>query len=320
MNSRNIKAHLRRKVDDWAASVTDPVVAALILRDTIVTGGSIASLLLNEDVRDYDVYFTSQTTTLAVARYYLAQFKPKHSAGIPCKISVMSMPDIRGVICAKIVVKSAGIASEQGTVKPYQYFEQGPDGRAGQYLDDVIQDPEQIEEVYEETETMALAVRGSRTAKTKYRPVFISTNAITLSDKIQAVLRFSGNPEEIHSTFDFAHCMNYYRRDQDQLVLRPQALEALLTKELRYVGSLYPICSLIRLRKFIKRDWWISAGQVLKMVMQAAALDLTNPRVLEDQLTGVDCAYFAELLARVADKDPQRIDSAYLVEVIDKMF
>src|SRR3546814_2858608 len=74
-------------------------------------------------------------------------------------------------------------------------------------------------------------------------------------------------------------------------------LESLLCKELRYVGSKYPVCSVIRLRKLIRRGWVINAGQILKMMMQVSELDLTNPAVLQDQLTGVDSAYFIELMS-----------------------
>jgi hypothetical protein len=104
------------------------------------------------------------------------------------------------------------------------------------------------------------------------------------------------------------------------LVLRPAALEALLSKELRYVGSKYPICSIVRLRKFIERGWRINAGQILKMAMQISELNLKDVTVLEDQLTGVDTAYFIQLLERLKEKDPEKVDAAYLVEIIDRIF
>lgn len=56
------------------------------------------------------------------------------------------------------------------------------------------------------------------------------------------------------------------------------------------------------------------------MVMQISELDLTDHRVLEDQLTGVDVAYFIEVVAKLKDKDPEKVNTAYLVEIIDRMF
>jgi hypothetical protein len=54
--------------------------------------------------------------------------------------------------------------------------------------------------------------------------------------------------------------------------------------------------------------------------MQLNDLDLKDPKVLEEQLTGVDMAYFAEILAKVNEKDPARVDAAYLCTIIDRMF
>jgi len=102
--------------------------------------------------------------------------------------------------------------------------------------------------------------------------------------------------------------------------LRPKALEALLARELVYVGSKYPVCSVIRLRKFIRRGWTINAGQILKMMMQISALDLTSIAVLREQLVGVDSAYFSQVLGMLNAKDKQTVDSAYLIEIIDRMF
>ena len=54
--------------------------------------------------------------------------------------------------------------------------------------------------------------------------------------------------------------------------------------------------------------------------MQISELDLTDPKVLEDQLTGVDSAYFMELMTKLREKDPEKVNAAYLVEIIDRMF
>ena len=54
--------------------------------------------------------------------------------------------------------------------------------------------------------------------------------------------------------------------------------------------------------------------------MQISELELTDPTVLEDQLTGVDSAYFMELMTKLREKDPEKVNAAYLVEIIDRMF
>lgn len=313
MKVKTIKKVIRQKVDDWLASIEDDAVREMAAKNTIVTGGSIASMLLREPVNDYDIYFRDHATTKAIADYYVARFQTKNAAGIPCDISVN---DTDGRI--RVVIQSSGIASEDGAEAPYEYFESRPADEAQGYVGEVMGDSGEIEDAYQETEGIALQTEDD--GKPKYRPVFMSTNAITLSHKVQIVLRFYGEPDAIHENYDFVHCTNYWTSWDNRLVLRQPALEALLSRELRYVGSKYPVCSIIRLRKFIQRGWSVNAGQILKMVMQVNELDLKDPAVLEDQLTGVDSAYFIQLMTKVKEKDPEKVNAAYLVEIIDRMF
>jgi hypothetical protein len=314
MKAKTIKAVLRKKIDEWIASIEDESLRELAKKETVVTGGAIASMLLRESVNDFDVYFLTKETTKRVAEYYCSKFNPTTRKGIPCKTTIQEDDDGR----IRIVIKSAGIASEDGTEKPYEYFEAQPEGQAQGYVAAIMKDSGEIQDTYEETE--ALAQQTEDDGKPKYRPVFLSTNAITLSHRIQIVIRFYGEPDQIHENYDYVHCTNYWKSDDSELVLRPAALEALLTKELRYVGSKYPVCSVIRLRKFMARGWTVNAGQILKILMQVSALDLTDIAVLQDQLTGVDSAYFLEVISKLKEKDPEKVNTAYLIEIIDRMF
>lgn len=317
MKAKTIKAVLRKKIGAWIESIDDQKLAAAAKKDVIVTGGCIASMLLRETVNDFDIYFRTRETTLKMAEYYVRRFKeyppPQFSGGAEIPISVLATDDR-----IKIVVKSAGIASEGGD-EGYGYFEgdADPDAvAASEYVGKVMTDPGEIEATYEEAEKAALDTE----TKPPYRPVFLSTNAITLSNKVQLILRFWGEPDEIHANYDFVHCTNWWQSKDGHLELRPAALEALLARELRYVGSKYPLCSLIRVRKFVGRGWTINAGQILKMCMQLNDLDLNDVGVLEDQLTGVDVAYFNEVIAKLKAKDKDRVESAYLLEIIDRIF
>jgi len=203
----------------------------------------------------------------------------------------------------KIHVASAGVAKTDENVA-YAYFEMRDDMEGAGYVEDIME---------------ALQESATTLEMPKYVPVFLSTNAITLSNKIQLVFRFTGEPEQIHANYDFVHCTNYWTTKEGELVLHAEALESLLSRELRYRGSRFPICSIIRLRKFIARGWSINAGQIFKMCYQVSKLDLDDLSVLEDQLTGVDVAYFKQVLDKLKEKG-DRVDSAYLMEIIERMF
>lgn len=290
MKSKTIRATLQKKTDEWFATIEDEALRQQVRMNTIVTGGAIASMLLKEPVNDFDIYFRDMATAKAIAEYYVAKFVA--TTGHPMKVD-----DEDGRV--RIVTETGHRGETAGDVR-------------------ALTDSGEIEDAYEEANELALKAEDD--GAPKYRPVFMSTNAITLSHKVQLVLRFYGEPDEIHQNYDFVHCTNYWTAYDDKLVLRADALEALLARELRYVGSKYPVCSVMRLRKFLKRNWTINAGQILKMIMQISELDLTDPKVLEDQLTGVDSAYFCQLISCLRERDPEKVNVAYLVEIINRMF
>lgn len=304
MKARIVKSVLSRKFSDFLDSIDDSSVKALVKDHTIITGGSIASLLTREKVNDYDLYFTNFETTEAVVKYYLNKFTntPEFRNGQKVKI-YYEVEDGR----IKIVVKSQGVANADGS-NNYQYFEQ-------------IQDPESTESLeFVEQVTKEIVEDDS---KPKYRPIFLSSNAITLSHSIQLIIRFYGEAEDIHKNFDFVHLKNYWTSKDNKLVLNPKSLEYLLTKELVYEGGLYPLASIIRTKKFLKRGFTINAGQYLKILYQVSKLNLDDIKVLEDQLTGVDAAYFMTIIEGLKtqmEKPGFTLTFEYLASIIDKVF
>lgn len=308
MTARAINLKITNKMNRWIATLPEELQEC-VKKDVIVTGGSIASMLLGEKVNDYDVYFRTKDTLLKVAQHYVAEFmkaqKLKYADHIPFFMEVQELKDSLGRDRVRVLIKSAGIAGEENK-EYYEYFEGQPDEAGGEYVADVMD--------------QQTGPTEPESGKTPFRPVFLSSNAITLSDEIQIIVRFFGDHEAIHENFDFVHCMNWWTYS-DGVQLRLDSLEALMSKTLVYKGSLYPVCSVFRARKFIERGWTINAGQYLKMILQISNLDLTKFEILEEQLTGVDAAYFAQLLERAKNKDnPEIIDKNYLMEIINRMF
>lgn len=280
MKRRTIQNILRQKLKAWANTVDDKEVKRIILKETVITGGCIASMLLNEPVNDYDVYIRNRGACKILAEYYINKFNKDNGADVAlvCKNKQI-----------KPTVPSSGVAKETDMSFDLMTAEEAS-----------LETPTEIEDEGE-----------------PYRPIFITSNAITLANDVQIVVRFYGKPQEIHKNFDFVHCTSYYDSQTSQLVLPPQALEALLTKELVYVGSKFPICSIIRTRKFIRRGYTISAGQYLKMCFQLSMLDLQDIEVLENQLVGVDTTYFLMLIS--AMKRKKDYDLQYVTELVDKL-
>lgn len=160
--------------------------------------------------------------------------------------------------------------------------------------------------------------------KGKYHVKYITNNAITLSDKVQIVIRFWGELDDIHKNYDYVHCTCGYDYKRNYVYLPSNALESIINKELIYMGSKYPLCSIIRTRKFIERGWHINAGQYLKMCMQLNDLDLKDVEVLQDQLVGVDSAYFEQVLCAINNwkktNNDKVLSDTYLFSIIDEIF
>lgn len=340
MNRRIINSVLAKKFKEWVESIKDETVKKAVQKDTIITGGAIVSLLLNEEVKDFDIYFKTRETARLVAEYYVKQFndnegrseaivltkekidefRMNHKSGVIASFFEFEDEDKEDQVAAekiralaedriKIVIRSRGVAVTTDSRKNI----------LNQDVEDAYDALVDVEHVEEE----------ENKAGDKYKPIFLSANAITLSNKIQLIVRFFGNAEQIHENYDFTHCTNYWESKDDEhygskLTLRPEALECIINKQLKYQGSKYPICSVIRTRKFLKRGYHIDAGQYLKMCFQISLLDLTNPLVLEDQLVGVDSAYFGQLIHALEMKkasDPSfEVSNGYLATLIDRIF
>lgn len=276
MKAKTIKKVLNSVFNDFVDSIEDEKVRKLVANNSIITGGSIVSMLLNEPVNDYDIYFTNKETVVAVAKYYVERFI-KQSCDEWSSKDLYVIEDNDRV---EIFARSVGIAIDKGV------------------------DSEN---------------------KNIYEPVCLTSNAISLTNDIQLVIRFYGDAEEIHKNYDYIHATSYWTSNDGRLVLPQEALEAILTKDLIYSGSKYPLCSIIRSKKFIKRGWQISAGQYLKMALQLNELDLHDVNVLEEQLTGVDSAYFSILISALREKKNKEgsldgVDNNYIFTLIESIF
>lgn len=341
MQEKTIKSVLCNKLQKWLSTITDEEVRLAAQQNLVVTGGCFPSLMQNEPPKDYDVYFRDKDTVLKVAHYYVNAFNASHKsvksynttayvidgacveqrnggpvvtdpeldAGLKSIAGNGTLPRVVKSISpdrVKIYINSRGIA-EQLEANDIEDIEMGQDPLAAiEAADDLP----------------AKCLEGDEELP-KYRPIFLSSNAITLSDGIQLVIRFYGNPKEIHETYDFTHTKAYYTPD-DGVVIPKEVYEAVMNKVLTYTGSKYPLCSVIRLRKFLKRGWTINAGQVLKMCMQISDLDLCNIDVLEDQLVGVDSLYFTMLIEQFRHQQETNrewtLTTCYVMSVIDKIF
>jgi hypothetical protein len=300
MQIKTIQKNIASKMDEWLSTIKDEALKKDVRNNLLVSGGSIASMLMNEPVNDYDVYLMNMDVLKRLAKYYTS---PEATGGV----SVLIM-----------------------------------DGRNKKQLEDEYNS--KTMDINEDDNSYSICLRnlkedqiklyfggnaglrineGKKEEELFYTPLFYSPNAISLSNNLQIVLRFNGDAEKIHKTFDFIHATNYFTF-KEGLVTNLEAVTSILTKQLKYQGSYYPVTSIIRVKKFVKRGFNIHAGELLKIMFQISQLDLSDPDVLDEQLIGVDIAYFyliIEALRNKFDSDKDfKLTPHYFNELIDRIF
>jgi len=350
MEEKTIAKVLSKKFNDWVSNITDEKVRSLVERNTIITGGCISSLRMGLPVNDYDVYFTNKETTKEVAKYYVDLFNKKHNKkenklGYAHRAMVLDGDEnIEEQVKSygeevwptrmlevdpgriKIVVRSDGVTEDKEYISDIELDEVGDLTLHNEPNIDPQEIMDEGDETVSEEELENLVKNDGKDDSSypkKFKPIFLSTNAVTLSGKMQCIIRFYGTPEEIHSNFDFVHVMGYWEsKNQNKVVIPLDTLNAMVDKKLLYRGSKYPLATMVRVRKYLKRGWSINAGQLLKIAYQLHDINLYDVKVLEDQLVGVDTMYFKMFLDIIQKEkgDTAELDQDYVVSVIEKVF
>lgn len=101
----------------------------------------------------------------------------------------------------------------------------------------------------------------------KFHVKLITDNAINLSDKIQVITKFTGTPYKVVENFDWKHIKSYYDCNTEKLFLTSDVYQLVCEKELVYTGSNYPLSSLMRLKKYIKKGWNVSNITILHIAL-----------------------------------------------------
>lgn len=293
MQTITIKKTIAKKMEEWLETITDENLRQEVKKNILVSGGSITSMFLNEPINDFDVYIQNIDVLIRLAKYY-------------CPNNVLD-----GRLRDQYIEEHF---KERYNENWKYMLGDLKNNHAGEVVMLKNLKPDQVK-----LAVSSAGIRMVTNEEEKYQVAFLSPNAISLTDDVQIVLRFSGTAEEIHKNFDFIHATNYFTFENG-LVTNIAALESTLTKALKYQGSLYPLTSIIRMKKFIKRGWNINAGEMLKIMFQISELDLKNPEVMEEQLIGVDIAYFSKLIEILRDVPREKITSSYLNALIEKVF
>lgn len=129
------------------------------------------------------------------------------------------------------------------------------------------------------------------------------------------------NPLDIIKEFDFTVCMGAYSFLDNQFYLHKEFLKHNAQRRLIFnPQSKYPICALYRVRKYLKRNYTISGGEIVKIGLAINNLNLETYADLRNQLYGIDTLILQELtdLLMSDEYKDRKFDFLETIDLIDK--
>ena len=77
MQIKTIEKVIINKMNEWLKTITDEDLREETKNNLLVSGGSIASMLMGADVNDYDVYIKDINVLKKLTNYYIKPFENK---------------------------------------------------------------------------------------------------------------------------------------------------------------------------------------------------------------------------------------------------
>lgn len=74
MQIKTINKVLSKKMNEWLETISDGKLAARVKDSLLISGGSITSLLLDQEVNDYDIYIKDVDVLKDLVKYYTAPY------------------------------------------------------------------------------------------------------------------------------------------------------------------------------------------------------------------------------------------------------
>ena len=102
---------LRKKVREWVETIDDEFLREQVKNNVMISGGAITSMILNEDVNDYDVYIQDPEVLSKLSEYYANIYNKNHRR----QVEVVQTRDEESKEITRVscLIKSAGVAKEE---------------------------------------------------------------------------------------------------------------------------------------------------------------------------------------------------------------
>ena len=136
-------------------------------------------------------------------------------------------------------------------------------------------------------------------------------------DCYQFICASFGTPESVIRRFDFTCCMGAWNPKSEEFLLDPLFLKHCSQRRLIFnVATEYPICSLWRAFKFVKRGWKLPATEAIKMALRIHDLNISDRAELKRQLLGIDTLFLKELTDALAEGGELKYDFLEAIKMV----
>lgn len=135
-----------------------------------------------------------------------------------------------------------------------------------------------------------------------------------------------GDPKTIFGYYDFTVCMAAYQFFEDGknegFVFGDDFFKHIGQRRLVFhTGTMFPICSMLRVMKYIKKGFFITGMEILKIGLSIHSLKIETYADLRRQLQGIDTAFLADLTTQMKPGEPlgarQYIVDEFMVMIED---
>ena len=166
----------------------------------------------------------------------------------------------------------------------------------------------------------AIAVDFMQAAKKDGKTVETDSALSLMVDnhRLQLIKAVMGTPEEIINDFDFTICQGAFHLERG-FIFNDDFFQHLAQRRLVFnIHAKFPICSLYRTRKFIKRGFSLSGIEAIKLGLCIQALRLDTYKDLRAQLMGIDTLFLKDLTDSLRGEEERKFDLNEFLATLDR--
>jgi hypothetical protein len=135
----------------------------------------------------------------------------------------------------------------------------------------------------------------------------------------QVIKAFFGSPLHLFRYFDYSVCMGAYLPSEKIFHLNSNFLLDIASGYMHFnIGTEYPIASLVRLSKYMRKGYKINGTEMIKIALCINNLNIKTYADLKKHLLGIDTQFLAEITIKLESEPNKEYDYNYFLTMLDE--